>query len=259
MKVVLFCGGLGMRLHPDTITVPKPLVHIGEKPLLWYLMRYYAYFGHKDFILCLGYRGDLIKKFFLNYDECLSNDFILSKGGKERKLLKSDIEDWRITFLETGLDSNIGQRLKSTQKYLEGEDMFLANYSDGLTDLHLPNLIDFFIKNGKTGCFVAVKPFYVFHIVSTDDHNYVKSIYPVSQSDLRINGGFFVFKNNIFDYIKNGEDLVNEPFRRLIEKSELVAYKYDGFWASLDTYKDKQLLDEMVAKGVGSWEIWKKV
>ncbi|MGD0072553.1 MAG: sugar phosphate nucleotidyltransferase [Candidatus Bathyarchaeia archaeon] len=257
MKVVLFCGGLGMRLHPDTVTVPKPLVPIGEKPLLWHLMKYYSYFGHKDFILCLGYRGDLIKKFFLNYDECLSNDFVLSKGGKKRELLKSDIEDWRITFAETGLDSSIGQRLKSVQKYLDDEEMFLANYSDGLTDLHLPNLIDFFVKHGKTGCFLAVKPFYVFHVVSIDDNNFVKNIYPVSQSDLRINGGFFVFKSRIFDYIEPGEELVNEPFRKLINKNELVAYKYDGFWASLDTYKDKQRLDEMVARGNGSWEIWK--
>ena len=258
MKVVLFCGGLGMRLHPQTTTVPKPLVHIGEKPILWYLMKYYAYFGHKDFILCLGYRGDLIKKFFLNYDECLSNDFVLSKGGKERELLKSDIEDWRITFAETGLESNVGQRLKSVEKYLEGEDMFLANYSDGLTDLYLPSMIDFFVKNRKTGCFIAVKPFYVFHIVSTDKNNHVKRIYPVSQSDLRINGGFFIFKHDILDYIKPGEELVNEPFSRLIERDELIAYNHNGFWASLDTYKDKQRLDEKVTNGIGSWEIWKK-
>src|SRR4030065_715751 len=138
MKVVLFCGGMGMRLYPSTENIPKPMVVIGEKPILWNLMKYYSYFGHKNFILCLGYKGEEIKKFFLNYDECLSNDFILSQGGKKRQLLKSDIEDWRITFVETGLDSNLGQRLKAVQKYLEGEEMFLANYSDGLTNLHLP-------------------------------------------------------------------------------------------------------------------------
>jgi len=259
MKVVLFCGGLGLRMHPTTETVPKPLVRIGEKPILWYLMKYYSFFGHKDFVLCLGYKGDEIKKFFLNYDECLENDFVLTRGGKKRHLLKSDIEDWRITFAETGLNSNIGQRLKLIQKYVEGEETFLANYSDGLTDLRLPNLIDFFIKHGKTGCFIAVKPFYVFHIVSTDTDECVKRIYQVTKANLRINGGYFVFKNTIFDYLKDGEDLVNEPFQRLIKKHELVAYRYDGFWASLDTYKDKQRLDEMVAKGNGSWEIWKKV
>jgi glucose-1-phosphate cytidylyltransferase len=170
MKVVLFCGGLGLRLHAITENMPKPLVCIGEKPILWYLMKYYSYFGHKDFILCLGYKGEQIKKFFQNYDECLSNNFALSRGGKKQQVLKNDVEDWRITFVETGLNSNIGQRLKSVQKYVEGEEMFLANYSDGLTDLQLPYLIDFFVKHGKTGCFLSVKPFYVFHIVSTDDN-----------------------------------------------------------------------------------------
>lgn len=246
-----------MRLHPTSVNVPKPLVPIGEKPLLWHLMKYYSFFGHKDFILCLGYKGEQIKRFFLNYDECLANDFVLTNGGKKRQLLKTDIEDWRITFAETGLNSNIGQRLKAVQKYLEGEERFLANYSDGLTSLHLPDLIDFSIKQGKTGTFIAVKPFYVFHVVQTDNDNFVKRIYQINKTNLRINGGYFVFKNDIFDYIKDGEELVDQPFQRLIKKRELVAYKYDGFWASLDTYKDKQRLDEIVSKGNGSWELWK--
>src|SRR3989304_3446621 len=240
MKVVLFCGGLGLRLHPTTENVPKPLVPIGEKPILWHLMKYYSYFGHKDFILCLGYKGESIKKFFLNYDECLSNDFILTKGGKRRHLLKSDIEDWRITFVETGLNVDIGQRLKAVQKYVEPDETFLANYSDGLTDLPLPKLIDFYNKHGKIACLLSVKPFYVFHVISTTSEGCVKSICQMTQSNLRINGGYFIFKNQIFDYIKEGEDLVNEPFQRLIKQGELVAYEYDRFWASLDTYKDKQ-------------------
>ena len=217
MKVVLFCGGLGLRLHPSTENVPKPIVTVGEKPVLWHLMKYYAHFGHKDFILCLGYKGEQIKRFFLNYDECLSNDFILSNGGKERQLLKSDIEDWRMTFVETGLHSSVGQRLKAVQKYLEGEEVFLANYSDAVTDLHLPMLIDFFIKRGKIGCFLAVKPFGTFHVISTSADGHVKSIRHVDRSGIRINGGFFVFKNRIFDYINEGEDLVDEPFQRLIK------------------------------------------
>jgi glucose-1-phosphate cytidylyltransferase len=257
MKVVLFCGGLGLRMQPATETVPKPLVPIGEKPILWHLMKYYSYFGHKDFVLCLGYKGDEIKKFFLNYDECLSNDFVLTRGGKRRQLLKSDIEDWRITFVETGLNVNIGQRLKAVQKYLENEETFLANYSDGLTDLPLPKLIGFHNKHGKIGCVLSVKPFYVFHIISTTPEGWVKGISQMTQSNLRINGGYFVFKNQIFDYIKEGEDLVNEPFQRLISQNELVAYEYDGFWASLDTYKDKQRLDELVSKNNASWQIWK--
>jgi glucose-1-phosphate cytidylyltransferase len=256
LKVVLFCGGMGLRLHPTTETVPKPLVPIGEKPVLWHLMKYYSFFGHKDFILCLGYKSEEIKKFFLNYDECLSNDFVLTRGGKKRQLLKSDIEDWRITFVETGLNVDIGQRLKAVQKYVETEDTFLANYSDGLTDLPLTKLTDFANQKGKIGCLLSVKPFYVFHVISTTPDGHVKSICQMTQSNLRINGGYFVFKSQIFDYIKEGEDLVNEPFQRLISQRELVAYEYDGFWASLDTYKDKQRLDDLIANNNASWQIW---
>jgi glucose-1-phosphate cytidylyltransferase len=257
MKVVLFCGGMGLRLHPETETLPKPLAPVGEKPILWHLMKYYSHFGHKDFILCLGFKGNEIKKFFLNYDECLSNDFVLTQGGKTRQLLNSDIEDWKITFVETGLNVEIGQRLKAVQKYVENEETFLANYSDGLTDLPLPKLIDFSKKQGKIACLLSVKPLYVFHVVSSTSEGYVKDICQLTQTNMRINGGYFVFKNQIFDYIKEGEDLVNEPFQRLISKHELVAYEYDGFWASLDTYKDKTRLDDLVQKNNAYWQIWK--
>ena len=138
MKVVLFCGGLGLRLRDYADHIPKPMVPIGYRPILWHVMKYFAHFGHKEFILCLGYRGDLIKQYFLNYNECLSNDFVLSKGGKNLDLANSDIHDWRITFADTGLHSNIGQRLLAVQKYLASEEVFIANYSDGLTLLQLP-------------------------------------------------------------------------------------------------------------------------
>jgi glucose-1-phosphate cytidylyltransferase len=245
-----------MRLHPSTESIPKPLVSVGGKPVLLLLMKYYSYFGHKDFILCLGYRGEEIKKFFLNYDECLSGDFILSNGDKKQKLFKSDIKDWKITFAETGLHSTLGDRLKAVQKYLDNEEMFLANYADGLTDLYLPNMIKYFIKRGKTGCLLAVKPSAVFHYISTSKDGYVKNICQLNRAPMRINGGFFVFKNQIFDYISPGEDLVNEPFQRLIKKRELISYKFDGFWASLDTYKDKQRLDELASRNTSLWEIW---
>ena len=256
MKVVLFCGGQGLRLQPSTERIPKPLVQVGGKPLLLQLMKYYSFFGHRDFILCLGYKGEEIKKFFLNYDECLSGDFVLSNGDKKQKLFKSDIEDWKITFAETGLNSTLGERLKMVQKYLDGEDIFLANYADGLTDMYLPNMMEFFLKRGKIGILITVKPSVVFHYVSATKDNYVKDICQLNKTPLRINGGFFIFKKQIFDYIKPGEDLVNEPFQRLIKKRELIAYKYDGFWASLDTYKDKQRLDELASKNSSFWEIW---
>ena len=149
MKVVLFCGGFGMRLREHSENVPKPLVTIGYRPILWHVMKYYAYYGHKDFILCLGHQAEAVKSYFLNYDECVSNDFVLSAGGKKLELFNSDAQDWRITFADTGIDSNIGQRLKSVEKYLDGEDEFLANYSDGLTDLALPEQLDHFHKQDK--------------------------------------------------------------------------------------------------------------
>ena len=256
MKVVLFCGGFGMRLHPSTENTPKPLVSVGGKPVLLHLMKYYSHFGHQEFILCLGYKGNEIKKFFLNYDECLSGDFVLSNGTKKQKLFKSDIQDWKITFAETGLHSPLGDRLKKVEKYLCNDEIFLANYADGLTDLYLPNLIEYSKKREKIACMITVKPSVAFHYVSTDKDGYVNDISQLNQTPMRINGGFFVFKNQIFDYINCGEDLVFEPFQRLIQQRQLVVYKYDGFWASLDTYKDKQRLDELASKNASFWEIW---
>ena len=255
MKVVLFCGGLGLRLYPTTDNIPKPLVPVGGKPVILLLMKYYSYFGHKDFVLCLGYKGEEIKKFFLNYDECPQDDFVLSNGVK-KQLSKSEIQDWNITFAETGLNTNVGQRLKAVRKYLEGDEMFLANYSDALTDLPLSKMISYFAKRDKIACLTAVKPAgFTFHYVSVTEGN-VQSISPLNQTSLRINGGFFAFKKQIFDFINPGEDLVIEPFQRLIDKNELIAYLHDGFWASLDTYKDKQRLDELASNNESFWEIW---
>ena len=163
MKVVLFCGGLGTRLRDFSEAIPKPLVHIGYRPILWHVMKYYAHYGHKDFILCLGYKADLIKNYFLNYNECISNDFTLNNGGQSLSLLNSDIHDWNITFVDTGLHSNIGQRLKAVQKHLENEEVFLANYSDGLTDLILPEAIEKFYHIDKIVSFLSVRPSQTFH------------------------------------------------------------------------------------------------
>lgn len=258
MKVVLFCGGLGMRLRDYSENIPKPMVNIGYRPILWHVMKYYAHYGHKDFILCLGYRADIIKNYFLNYNECLSNDFVLLNGGKELKLLNSDIQDWKITFVDTGSASNIAQRLKTIEKCLEGEEVFLANYSDGLTDLPLPKLIDHFFEHNKIASFLCVKPTQSFHVVSTkNDDGVVSQIQDISRSGLWINGGYFIFRKEIFGYIHEAEELVHEPFHRLIDKGELIAYKYNGFWACMDTFKDKQQLDDMYSRGEAPWEVWK--
>jgi glucose-1-phosphate cytidylyltransferase len=253
MKVVIFCGGLGMRLREYAENVPKPMVPIGYRPILWHLMKYYAHFGHKDFVLCLGYRADVIKNYFLNYSECTSNDFTLSQGGKNVNLYSTDIDDWKITFADTGITSNIGQRLKAVEKYLDGEEMFLANYCDGLTDLHLPDLIDFAKRQNRVAAFLSAKPRLSYHTVMADKAGLVTEIKEISGSDMRINAGYFVFRHEIFDSIRPGEELVCEPFGRLIQQKQLVAYSYDGFLASMDTFKDKQTLDDPAAMRLGNY------
>lgn len=258
MKVVIFCGGLGMRLREFAENIPKPMVPIGYRPILWHLMKYYAHFGHKDFILCLGYRADAIKQYFRNYDECLSNDFTLSEGGKQVSLFNSDITDWKITFAETGVVSNIGQRLKAVQKYLEGEEVFLANYADGLTDLDLRKLLRFAEQNRKIATFVCTKPNLTYHAVDVAPGGHVREIKNIRQMNIRINGGYFVLRREIFDYIQNGEELVQEPFQRLIREGQLMGYDYDGYFACMDTFKDKQQFDDLYTRGDAPWELWKK-
>ncbi len=257
MKVVLFCGGLGTRLREFSSSIPKPMVHIGYRPILWHVMKYYASFGHKDFILCLGYKADVIKNYFLNYDECISNDFTLMEGGKKIQLSNSDIADWKITFVDTGLNSNIGQRFKAVEEYLEGEEVFLANYSDGLTDLYLPNMIEHFHKQDKIASFICVKPSHSFHLVTMQENGVVNNIQDVKEAGVRINGGYFIFKQEIFQYINSGEELVCEPFERLIQQEQLIAHKYDGFWACMDTFKEQQQLDDMYSQGNAPWAVWK--
>lgn len=256
MKVVLFCGGLGMRMREYSEAVPKPMVPIGYRPILWHVMKYYAHYGHKDFILCLGYQADVIKNYFLKYDECVTNDFVLSGGGKNLELLSSDIDDWRITFVDTGLKSNIGQRLRAVEKHLQNEEVFLANYTDGLSDVNLDTLVKSFLRSKKLACFVSVKPRASFHIIAIDSEGIVKSIEHITKSGARINGGFFLFRREIFQYINDGEELVEEPFRRLISEGQLLAYAHNSFWACMDTYKEKQELEDLYSSGKAPWMVW---
>lgn len=257
MKVVLFCGGLGMRLREHSESIPKPMVEIGYRPILWHVMKYYAHFGHTDFILCLGHKADVVKKYFLNYDECISNDFVLSKGGDDVALLNTDIGDWRITFIDTGLNANIGQRLRAVQKYLADEDIFMANYADGLTDLVLPEYLGSFEKSGRLASFLAVKPTQSFHVVALNKKQEVTAINSLEESDIWINGGYFIFRKEIFDFINEGEELVKEPFRRLIQRKQIMTYQHRGFWVAMDTFKDKQFLDDLISKGAAPWQVWK--
>jgi glucose-1-phosphate cytidylyltransferase len=257
MKVVLFCGGLGLRLRDYADHIPKPMVPIGYRPILWHVMKYFAHFGHKEFILCLGYRGDLIKQYFLNYDECLSNDFIFSKGGKSLELANSDIHDWKITFADTGLRSNIGQRLLAVEKYVSDEELFLANYTDGLTDLDLPSYLDYARGRDKIATFLSIKPNLSYHVVQTGTGGLVTGIKEFTQSGIRVNAGVFALKKEIFEYIRPGEELVIQPFQRLIREKQLAAYEYEGFFAAMDTFKDKQQLDDLYERGQPPWEVWR--
>lgn len=254
MKVVLFCGGAGMRLRGYADDIPKPLVQIGSRPILWHLMKYYAHFGHKDFILCLGYKGNAIKDYFLHYDESVSNDFVWSQGGKKVHLLNRDIDDWTITFVETGATATIGERLKAVESHLEGEKLFLANYGDGLSDVPLPAMLDAFQRSNAVASMLLVQPTASFDIVKSSE-GLVTDVVELTRSDIWINGGFFALRSEILDYIHPGDELVREPFARLIEKKALLAYKYTGFWQCMDTFKDKQRLEELNHQAA-PWKVW---
>jgi glucose-1-phosphate cytidylyltransferase len=256
MKVVLFCGGQGTRLRDQNDAVPKPMVTIGQRPILWHLMKYYAHFGHTEFILCLGYRSTAIKEYFLNYNEWVSNDFVIRDGGRSIDLLHSDIGDWTITFVDTGLNASIGERLKAVEPHLAGETVFLANYADALTDLPLDRYIDRFLERGTVASFVAVHSPQSFHITAIDDDGLCTSVVPVGDSDIWINGGYFIFRDSIFSYMRPGEDLVNEPFARLIDEQQLMAHRHTGFWHAMDTFKDRQALEDRYSVGDAPWIVW---
>jgi glucose-1-phosphate cytidylyltransferase len=232
------------------------MVPVGHRPILWHLMKYYAHFGHKDFILCLGHQGTAIKEYFLNYNECLTNNFVMRRGGAEVELLSSDIDDWSITFVDTGARASIGQRLKAVEPYLAGEETFLANYADGLTDVPLTRLVDFHRQNAAVATFLAVPPTASFHAVEVDPRGRVEQLMPVDRADMWMNGGYFVLQHEIFDYLHHGEELVLEPFARLISEGRLCCLKHRGFWSCMDTYKEKQQLDEMHATGNTPWVVW---
>lgn len=256
MKVVLFCGGMGLRLREYSDNIPKPMVPIGYRPIMWHLMKYYAHYGHKDFILCLGYKADVIKNYFLNYNECVSNDFVLRQGGRHLEMISTDIDSWTITFVDTGMDANIGMRLMAVKDYLKGEEMFLANYSDNLSDVPLLRVIDQFRENNSVASFVSVRPSQSFHVVNSAGGASVESINPVTECDIWINGGFFCLRPEIFDYMEPGDELVLQPFQRLIRQKKLTTYRHEGFWACMDTFKERQVLEDLHHHGNSPWQVW---
>jgi len=253
MKVVLFCGGLGTRIRDYSEEVPKPMIPIGHEPVLWHVMQYYSQYGHRDFILCLGYKANVIKDYFLNLKPTTYKDCIISDFGRTVEVMGEPAPDWRITLVDTGISNNIGERLMAVKRLVENEDIFLANYSDGLTDACTPDMISRLKSSGKIASFIAVRPHFNFHLSEFDRHGVVRRFRSSRESDIWINGGYFVFRKEIFNYIRRGEELVLEPFNRLIEENQLVGYKYEGFWRAMDTLRDRQVLEEMAVNGDTPW------
>jgi glucose-1-phosphate cytidylyltransferase len=253
VKVVIFCGGLGVRMGEETQRIPKPMITVGGRPILWHIMKWYASWGYDDFVLCLGYRGEVIKDYFLNYNEALSNDFVLSNGGRDVELSGRDISSWRIAFVDTGAQSTIAERLLAVASYLDDDEYFLATYGDGLTDAPLPDMIERLKSSGKTALFISVRPVFNAHVVHAGEDGVVRLVEDMQRADVWINGGFMVLRRDILGEINPGEELVIEPFARLIERGELLAYRYEGFWEPMDTIKDKQRLDALAETGNPPW------
>jgi len=253
MKVVIFCGGMGVRMGEATQSIPKPMIPVGPHPILWHIMKWYASWGHTDFILCLGYHAESIKQYFLSYSDALANDFVMTLVGRDIEVIARDMDDWRISFVDTGVHAPIGERLLSVAQHIGSESIFLATYGDALTDVPLDDMIALISSTKKTGLFMSVRPRLEYHVVRADEDGTVRSVERLADADVRINGGFFVFRREIFDAIKSGEDLVEEPFSRLISRRELLAYVYDGFWEPMDTIKDKQKLDALYEMGHPPW------
>jgi glucose-1-phosphate cytidylyltransferase len=253
MKVVLFCGGLGTRIREYSESIPKPMIPLGHQPILRHVMEYYSGYGHDDFVLCLGYKANVVKDFFLNSRPQSFADCIVSGGGRDVQLLDEARKDWRVTLLDTGIWRNIGERLWAAKEHVQNEAMFLANYSDGLTDVDLNDMIQRFEASGKIACFMAVRPPLTYHLADIADDGHVREFRTSDRSDIWINGGYFLFRPEVFDYMREGEELVLEPFTRLIADNQLMAYKHNGFWRSMDTLRDWQTLEDMVEKGVMPW------
>ena len=253
MKVVLFCGGLGTRIREYSENTPKPMIPVGNEPILWHVMNYYSQYGHKDFVLCLGYKANIVKDFFLNYRPHAYSDCVVSNFGSKVDLLGKPEADWRITLIDTGIWRNIGQRLWAVRDHVKDEEIFCANYSDGLTGVDLDDMVRKFKASGKLACFLAVRPPLTYHLADIGNDGRVERFRSSDRAEIWINGGYFLLRPKVFDYMNDGEELVLEPFERLIAEDQLMAYKHTGFWRSMDTLKDRQILEDLIERGEMPW------
>lgn len=230
------------------------MIPVGDRPIVCHIMDYYAEHGHKDFVLCLGYKANSIKQYFLTKQQQYTADLMLHEGGSRVQLMGPDASDWSIGLIDTGVWRSVGERLCAVREHVKNEEMFLANYSDGLTDAPLEDMIETFRRSGKVACFLAVHPMLTFHLAKIDGDGAVRGMVPSTEANIWINGGYFIFRPEIYDYIREGEDLVAEPFARLIAEDQLLAYRYEGFWRPMDTLRDRHDLEEMAERGEMPWK-----
>lgn len=262
MKVIILCGGKGTRLREETEYRPKPLVQIGKMPILWHIMKTYSYYGYKDFILCLGYKGEMIKDYFLDFEE-LSNDFTLKlRSNQEEKIIHhqpDNLEDWNITFADTGLNSMTGARVARIKKYLDNDEDFLLTYGDGVADVDIKKLYEFHKEKGKIVTVTGIKPPTFLGTLKLDGDR-VASFQEKVPLDSIVSGGFFVCNKKIFDYLSEDEDCVleEESFRKIVQDDQMAVYHHQGFWYTMNTAKEAEELNKMWEKGETPWMIWKK-
>lgn len=254
MKTVILCGGRGTRLGEHGANVPKALIEIGEKPILWHLLKMYAHHGLNDFVLCLGYLGTEIKRYFLN-QQVFPDDFTLS-AQEPFQPRYTTAEDWRITFADTGLDAPTGGRIHQITKYLADEETFCVTYGDGLADINLTALLDFHHAHGRIATVTAVHPQANFGFLQLNDAGFVTNFQEKPVLDEWINGGFFVFNRRIFDYLGADTTLEREPLEKLARESQLVAYQHTGFWKCMDTYKDNLEFNQLWETKKAAWRVW---
>jgi glucose-1-phosphate cytidylyltransferase len=258
MKVVILCGGLGTRLREETEFRPKPLVDIGGRPILWHIMKLYAHHGFHDFVLCLGYRGDMIKEYFLNY-EAMTNDFTICLGKKSQLHYNDHHEeqDFRVTLAETGAESMTGGRLKRIQRYVT-DDRFMLTYGDGVGDVDINKLMAFHESHGKLATVTTFRPLSRFGILNIDSGNQVQNFIEKPKSDAWASAGFFVFERKIFDYLDGDQCILErEPLERLAHDGQLMSYQHDGFFYAMDTFREYQLLNDLWKSGEAPWKVWR--
>jgi len=255
MQTVILCGGRGTRLREYTEALPKVLVEVGGRPILWHIMRGYSHHGFNDFVLALGYLGDRVKEYFLDHHGWRGRDLYLRLGAQAPPEIVAQREDWSIIFADTGLETNTGGRLKRVQRYVR-EKTFFATYGDGLSDLDYRHLLEFHRSHGRIATVTVIRPRLTFGVVQLDGGHRVARFSEKPQLDSWINGGFFVFDERVFDYLGGESVLEREPMERLAADRELMAYRHEGFWACMDTYKDNVDLNNAWASGRAPWRIW---